>query len=100
MSYLTDAFLPHLRLTILRVLAEAPGYCTNSSILHQAANQMGIRATRDQIASELAWLAEQRLIETAEPAIGLVVATLTNRGHDVQAGCSTLPGVQKPSPGR
>ncbi|MBI0530079.1 VpaChn25_0724 family phage protein [Sphingomonas sp. TX0522] len=100
MSYLTDAFQPHLRLTLLRVLAEAPGYCTNSSILHQAVNSMGLRASRDQVAAELAWLAEQRAIETAEPAIGLIVATLTNRGHDVQSGCSTLPGVQKPSPGR
>ncbi len=100
MSYLTDAFLPHLRLTLLRILAEAPGYCANSSILHQAVNSMGLRASRDQVKAELAWLTEQRAVTTQEPAIGLVVATLSERGMDVQSGCSTLPGVQKPSPGR
>lgn len=100
MSYLQDAFLPHLRLTLLRVLAEAPGYCANSSILHQAVTSMGLAASRDAVKSELAWLKEQRVIALAEPAAGLFVATLTDRGHDVQAGCSTIPGIQKPSPGR
>lgn len=100
MSYLEDAFLPHLRLSLLRVLATAQGYCTNDSILHHAVGSLGLRSTRDQVRSEIAWLAEQRAVSTVEPAPGLVVVTLTERGHDVQAGLSTMPGVQKPSPGR
>lgn len=99
MSYLTEAFLPHLRLTLLRLLAEAPGYCANSSVLTNAARQLGVVATRDQARVELAWLAEQRLVTTLEPTAGLIVATLTERGHDVATGAAEVPGVQRPTPG-
>lgn len=99
MSYLEDTFLPHLRLALLRLLAAAPGYCANSSILHQSAGELGLRATRDQVRTQLGWLAEQGLITTLEPTSGLIVATLGERGHDVQSGASTVRGVQKPSPG-
>jgi len=99
MSYLDEAFLPHLRLTLLRVLAVASGYCANSSVLHEAAGQLGLRATRDQVRGELAWLRDHRMVTLTEPAIGLLVATLTERGHDVQAGVSVYPGIQRPTPG-
>lgn len=99
MSYLEDAFLPHLRLTILRLLSQAPAYSANSSILHQAAGSLGLNATRDQVRSEIAWLAEQRLVKSTEPSPGLFVATLAERGLDVQAGLAEVPGVQRPSPG-
>lgn len=99
MSYLEDAFLPHLRLSLLRLLNSAPGYCANASILHQSVGQLGLRASRDQVNSEIAWLADQRLVTSVEPQPGLFVATLTDRGADVQSGVSVIPGVQKPSPG-
>lgn len=97
MSY-RDHFAAHLRLTILRVLAEAPGYKANSSILTSAADGLGVPATRDQVRGEIAWLQEQRLLTSEEPASGLVVATATERGLDVAAGRATHPGVQRPSP--
>jgi hypothetical protein len=100
MSYMEDAFLPHLRLAMLRLLDSAPGYCANASILHQSVGELGLRASRDQVNSEIAWLADQRLVTMVEPKPGLLVATLTDRGADVQSGTSVLPGVQKPSPGR
>ena len=98
MSYLDEVFRPHVRLTVLRVLASAPGYCANSSILHGATGELGLRATRDQVKAEIAWLAEQGLVTSIEPSPGLLVAELTERGSDVQAGLAVVPGVQRPSP--
>lgn len=98
MSYLDDAFLPHLRLTMLRILANAPGYCANSSILHQSVSAMGLRATRDQVRAEVSWLAEQRLVTMQQATLTMSVATITERGLDVQAGLSVIPGVQRPAP--
>ena len=95
-----DHFAQHLRLTLLRVLAEAPGYAANSSILSLAVEQLGLAATRDQVRSELAWLDEQRLVTLLAPSSTLVVATLTERGHDVARGLSITPGIARPSPGQ
>lgn len=91
-------FSEHMRIALLRVLVGAPACKANSSILHSAMDALGLTATRDQIRSELAWLAEQRLVTTAEPGAGLVVATLTERGHDVAEGRTIAPGVQRPTP--
>ncbi|MFZ5746376.1 MAG: ArsR family transcriptional regulator [Pseudomonadota bacterium] len=99
MSYLEEAFLPHLRLAILRVLAGAPGYAANSSILTQAVAELGLRATRDQVRGQLAWLNEQQLVRTEQVTRDLVVAELCERGHDAAAGAATVPGVQRPGPG-
>jgi hypothetical protein len=99
LSYLEEAFLPHLRLTMLRVMASAPGYSANSSILHQAVCAMGLNATRDQVRGEIGWLAEMRLVKATEPSPSLMVATITERGMDVQAGAAIVAGVQRPSPG-
>lgn len=98
MSYFSEAFQPHLRLTALLVLAEAPAYRANSSIIHSAADEVGLPATRDQVRSELAWLEEQRLVTLTHPSQTLSVATLTERGLDVARGRAAVPGVQRPSP--
>jgi len=91
-------FQEHFRLTALRVLKEAPGYTTNSSIIHQVAGEFGIVLSRDQVMTELAWLAEQGLIES-KTAGALVVATATARGLDAAEGRAFVPGVQRPAPG-
>ena len=93
----TKAHDGHVRLSILRLLADLPGYCANDSVLHQATNAMGLSCTRDQIRTHLTWLAEQRLV-TVVNAGHLTVATLTERGDDVGAGRSVIDGVQRPSP--
>lgn len=89
----------HRRLTVLRILGEAPGYSANESLLHQMVEQFGFRASRDQVRGDLTWLAEQGLVTTEETA-GLLIATITQRGGDVAAGRSSVPGVKRPSPGR
>lgn len=97
MSYSTH-FAKHLRLAILRLLAESPGYALNSSILVDALGALGLAASRDQVRSEIAWLAEQGLATSDELPGGLVVATLTERGGDVASGRASVPGVQRPTP--
>lgn len=93
-----DIAASHLRLTLLRLLAGAPGYRANSSILHSAAADFGFVTSRDRIKTELAWLAEQGCV-TAADVMGLTVATLTARGHEVAEGMAIQPGVQRPAPG-
>lgn len=96
MSY-AEHFSKHVRIALLRVLASAPACRANSSILHSAVDELGLTATRDQVKTELAWLAEQGLVTCVDYS-GLVVATLTERGEDVAAGRTVVPGVQRPSP--
>lgn len=93
----SEHFSMHLRIAVLRVLASAPAWRANSSILCSAVDSLGLTATRDQIRGELAWLAEQRLVTTVDHS-GLVVATLTERGVDVAEGRAVVPGVQRPTP--
>jgi Fe2+ or Zn2+ uptake regulation protein len=96
---MNDHWRSHLRLTLLRLLAEQPGYQGNSSVLTTAADaSAGFSCTRDQVKTELAWLAEQGLITTSEAIEGLVVAKLTERGGDVATGRAIVPGVQRPNP--
>lgn len=95
-----DLHAAHIRLCILRLLADAPGYFANDSILHQSVEAHGLVCTRDQMRGHLTWLEEQRLITIQRPGASTVmVATLSERGGDVAAGKSHVPGVQKPSPG-
>lgn len=91
-------FVRHLRLAILRLLSEAPGYSLNASITADALGSMGLSASRDQVRGEIAWLSEQGLVTGDELPGGLVVATLTERGADVASGRASVPGVQRPSP--
>lgn len=92
-----DHWAGHLRLTILRVLSEAPSCSANDSLLKSACADLGLAATRDQVRTELAWLSEQRLVST-HPVGELVVATITERGQDVAGGAAVVPGVQRPTP--
>lgn len=86
------------RLALLRVLAEAPGYAANESVLHTAATALGFRESRDQIRGDIAWLAEPGLL-TVEDVSGIMVATLNRRGLDVATGAANHPGVARPGPG-
>jgi len=95
-SDLNDA---HVRLAILRLLDGAPEYSANDSVLAQSVQQLGLQCTRDQMRGHLAWLADQRAVTLVQATTFLSVATLTERGSDLAAGRSTIPGVQRPSPG-
>jgi Fe2+ or Zn2+ uptake regulation protein len=84
------------RLVLLRLLAEQIAYKSNSSVLTRAMDALGHSVSRDAIRTHLAWLAEQRLVTLDELIPGLIVATLTERGHDVAAGRAVTPGVARP----
>lgn len=85
------------RLLILRLLSEMPTYKANSSVLYTALAAWGHEPSRDQVKTELRWLAEQGLIGLDD--IGgsdVLLATLTARGQDVAAGRSFVDGVKRP----
>lgn len=87
------------RLVILRLLDQAPGCAANDSILHSGLDHVGHRCSRDQVKTDLAWLAEQGLVRVERlDGDHIVIAALTDRGLDVQAGRATVPGVKRPSP--
>lgn len=86
------------RLVLLRLLAEQPGYRSNSSILHSGLHGLGVTSTRDDVATDLAWLSEQGMVRLSEAVPGVQVAELSARGHDVAQGHTSVPGISRPSP--
>lgn len=93
-----DFLLADIRLVILRILNELPGYRANSSILSNALERFGHTQTRDQVKTQLMWLAEQGLV-TVETVGPVIVADLTERGGDIATGRATVPGVSRPRAG-
>jgi hypothetical protein len=93
-----DTFAAHVRLCLLRLLDEAPGREANSSILHDAVLAYGLKCSRDFCGAQLAWLAEQELVDLDLLTESLAVVRLTARGADVAAGRAAVPGVKRPSP--
>jgi len=87
----------HLRLTILRLLAEQPGHRANTALLADAAADLGFGGTREQVEGEVAWLADQGLLRLEDRG-AVKVATATGTGLDVAAGRREVPGVRVPSP--
>jgi DNA-binding transcriptional ArsR family regulator len=85
------------RLALLTALADAPGYTLNSVMAHTVLSGAGLPLSRDRVATEIAWLAEQGLL-TARAQGQWTVAELTTRGLDVAQGLSTVPGVARPEP--
>lgn len=95
MPKFADYLREDMRLVILRLLSELPQYKANSSVLVAALDQYGHSPSRDQVKTELAWLAEQGLVSCDD--LGPVrVATLTERGSDVASGRAVVPGVKRP----
>lgn len=95
----TKDFATHLRqdqrLVLLRILSELPSYRSNSSVLVGLMEKMGHTMTRDQVKTELRWLAEQGLLSLDE-AGAVLVATLDERGQDVAEGRARVDGIQRP----
>ena len=85
------------RLQILALLAESPGYSASADLLHRVLGAMGHDVSRDRLAVDLAWLAEQGLL-TRESVGSVAIARLSARGGDVAAGRTQVPGVARPGP--
>lgn len=86
------------RLVILKVLTDSSAYACNEHLLGTLVGSFGHYVTGDRLRTDLAWLAEQSLVEVREVA-GVEIATLTQRGLDVAEGRAHVPGVKRPAPG-
>lgn len=97
MSY-ADEIARARRLAILLALYFSPGYTASITFLREQAGRTGYVASLDLMQTELAWLAEQGLIEML-PGLPGGTLRLTARGEDVALGRTQTPGVRRPSPG-
>lgn len=98
-AHMGRAWLEHLRLAILLLLREAPGYSLNESIITDTLRGPKFRfgCSRQQVREELDWLAAHELVRV-EGLEHLQVATLTGDGDDVAQGLRHVAGVKRPSP--
>lgn len=97
MTTFSDRVREARRLAILQLLAEAPGYEAADTLIYAALPDRGVAGSADQVASELAWLAEQGLAEVQK--VGPVaIAKITQRGIDASRGRALVPGVARPGP--
>ncbi len=87
------------RLRILQLLAGQPDYAINEAILKLGLEEYGHGITRDALRTDMAWLAEQELLNTSIAGTDVQVATITGRGVDVASGLANVPGVKHPRPG-
>ena len=86
------------RLRLLRVLALEPEYTLNDAMLADALGDLGHRASRARVRSDLDWLAEMELVTVDRLAETVTVARITERGLDVGAGRAYVTGVRRPGP--
>ncbi len=98
MSY-ADTVRKHARISILRVLEDAPKYTSNVSMIATILQNVGIAFTRDQVVTEMHWLKDQGMVELEEHPGGFIVATANVRGVEIAQGIATHPEIQRPRPG-
>ncbi len=94
MSYV-DTISRARRLAILLALYFASGYVLARAALREQVGRTGYVMSIDLVATEIAWLIEQGLVESLE----LDAVRLTARGEDIALGRGQNPGVRRPSPG-
>jgi hypothetical protein len=87
----------HRRAVILRILATAPGYAANETLLREVLAGQGLPTARAQIRGDITWLAEQGFLLT-ERIADIIIARITADGEDVAAGRAHHPDVQRPEP--
>ncbi len=89
----------HRRLAVLIHLSACLDYASNSEILFDVVNGVGITTSRDQLTETLAWLREQDMV-SIEDHEGFLIVEATARGVDVAQGRALVPGVRRPAPKR
>ena len=95
MTQYADYLRHDIRLVVLRLLVVMTAYRANSSVLTMALDNYGHTLSRDQVKTELHWLAEQGALTLSD--VGpVLVATLTERGQDIAAGRARVPGIKRP----
>lgn len=84
------------RLRLLQWLSKVPAYTANQAVLLDLLVLVGHVVSHDKLRADLAWLAEQGLIDLQDGS--LYVARLIDRGHDAARGNAVIPGVRRPDP--
>ncbi|WP_416305197.1 ArsR family transcriptional regulator [Neptunicella sp. SCSIO 80796] len=87
----------HERLSILHCLAAMDGYAANNSIIQSVCQSYGNSMTQDKLGTHLHWLQEQGLVKLDQHE-SYTIATITQRGLDVERGLASSPGIKRPSP--
>lgn len=87
-----------IRLRILQLLAQAPGYQANNGEISGMLRLCGHQVSHDLLNTQLAWMTEQGLLSETAVIGSLLVVKLTARGEDVARGVVQAPGVQRPGP--
>ena len=84
-----------LRLEVLQLLADQPSGSANDASLCEALNAMSRVCSRDRMRELIFWLQGQGALHVLDLRMtsGLIVATLTERGHDIARGRSRIAGV-------
>lgn len=98
MSKLAKLVSEDRRLAILRILKGSTEYRANLYLIQRLLADIGHSAALDTINTDLAWLAEQGLLEM-ETVGGVGIPQLIARGLDVAWGRAVVPGVARPMPG-
>jgi hypothetical protein len=83
-----------MRRMLLEALERESGYTAPDLLLQAALESHAMVVGLDRLHTELAWLAEQNLVEHVMGA-----TVLTSRGLDVALGRADVPGVQRRPPG-
>lgn len=97
MSY-QDFVAEDRRLAILRFLAEDNDYSINDSLMQAALQQVGHSVARSVVLADFSFLKDIGLVNVEVFKDKIHVAKLTDRGLDVAAGRTVVPGVKRPRP--
>lgn len=83
------------RLEVLQLLADQPSGSANDAALCEALNAMNQVVSRDHMRALLFWLQGQGALHLLDRRMesGLIVAALTERGHDIARGRSRIAGI-------
>lgn len=97
MSKLAKLFSEDRRLAILRILEGSAEYRANMYLIQRMLAELGHSVSLDALKTDLAWLAEQGLVELATVG-GVEIPQILARGLDVASGRAIVPGVARPMP--
>ncbi|MEM9968477.1 MAG: hypothetical protein AAF755_10285 [Pseudomonadota bacterium] len=93
-----DTLRKHRRLAILRYLEQSQEFTSNISLITDLVNGVGVQSTRDQIATEISWLAENGFVSVEDNG-GFIVTQATQAGVEIALGRASHPQIQRRSPG-
>lgn len=97
MSY-HNTIRQHRRLAILKHLERCSEYTSNASILTDVLAGVGVTSTRDQVTTELTWLADQGFV-TLDDRGDFIVAAATQSGVEIAQGVAKHPDIKRPRAG-